>query len=285
VSRIAYVNGRYRPVADAAVSIDDRAFTFGDGVYEVCEVCGGAVIEEGRHLARLGRSLDAIRIGWPIGERSLRVVMREIVRRNRVRNGLVYVQVTRGAARRDHGFPASDVKPSLVVSARSLDPAVNAARAEAGVAVIAVPETRWAQPRIKTLQLLPNVLAKQAARDAGAFEAWFVDRDGLVTEGASTNAWIVTREGGLVTHQADDAILPGVARSVLIEVAAELDLRLEQRPFTLAEAYGAREAFLSSSTTIALPVVLLNGKRIGNGQPGPVVLALRRAFRAVAEAS
>ena len=204
VSRIAYVNGQYVPGAKAAVSIDDRAFTFGDGVYEVCEVNGGALIEEARHLARLRRSLAALRIPWPVGERALRIVMREIVRRNRVRDGLVYLQISRGAARRDHGFPPEGTKPGLVVSARPLDAAVGAARAATGVSVLTLPDQRWARPDIKTLQLLPNVLAKQSAREAGAFEAWFVDRAGFVTEGASTNAWIVTADGALVTRQADE---------------------------------------------------------------------------------
>jgi len=285
VSRIAYVNGRYVPRAQASVSIDDRAFTFGDGVYEVCEVSAGALIEETRHLARLARSLAAVRISWPIGEESLRLVMREIVRRNRVRDGLVYLQVSRGAARRDHGFPASGVRPGLVVVARSLDPAVGAARAAAGVAVVTLPDQRWGRPDIKTLQLLPNVLAKQAAREAGAFEAWFVDRAGFVTEGASTNAWIVTPEGGLVTRQADEAILHGVTRAALIDVVGKLGLRLEERPFTPHEALGAREAFVSSATTIAMPVVSIDGQAIGGGRPGPVVAALRRAFREHAQAS
>jgi D-alanine transaminase len=285
VSRIVYVNGRYVPLAHAVVSVNDRALTFGDGVYEVCEVSGGALIEETRHLDRLGRSLDGVRIDWPIGRAALRTVMREVVRRNRVRDGLVYLQVSRGAARRDHGFPPAGVRPGLVVSARALDPAVGAARAAAGVAVVTVPETRWAHPHIKTLQLLPNVLAKQAARDAGAFEAWFVDRDGFVTEGTSTNAWIVTPDGALVTRQADDSILHGVKRAALITVAGGLGLRLVERPFSPAEATAAREAFFSSATTLAMPVVSLDGRTIGDGRPGPVALALRKAFRERAQRS
>jgi D-alanine transaminase len=279
VSRIAYVNGRYRPLAEAQVSVDDRAFTFGDGVYEVCELSDGALIEEKRHLDRLGRSLAALRIDWPIGREALKLVMREVVRRNRVRDGLVYLQVSRGAARRDHGFPPAGVRPGLVVAARPLDPSINAARAAAGVAVVTAPEIRWAHPHIKSLQLLPNVLAKQAAREKGAFEAWFVDRDGFVTEGASTNAWIVTGDGTLVTRQADDAILHGVTRAALIELAAGLGLTLVERPFTPEEAKRAQEAFLSSATTIAMPVVKLDGAPIGDGRPGPVTLALRAAFR------
>ena len=240
MSRIAYVNGQYVPGAKAAVSIDDRAFTFGDGVYEVCEVNGGALIEEARHLARLRRSLAALRIPWPVGERALRIVMREIVRRNRVHDGLVYLQISRGAARRDHGFPPEGTKPGLVVSARPLDPAVGAARAATGVSVLTLPDQRWARPDIKTLQLLPNVLAKQSARDAGAFEAWFVDRAGFVTEGASTNAWIVTADGALVTRQADEAILNGVTRSAL-----DRDRRQagpSPRGATVHAARGARRA-------------------------------------------
>ncbi len=280
MSRFAYVNGRYLRLAEAVVSIDDRAFTFGDGVYEVCEVSRGALIEEQRHLDRLDRSLAALRIDWPLGREALRLVMREVVRRNRVRDGLVYLQVSRGAARRDHGFPPPGVRPGLVVAARPLDPAVNAARAAVGVKVVTVPEARWAHPRVKTLQLLPNVLAKQTAREAGAFEAWFVDRDGFVTEGASTNAWIVTGDGALVTRQADEAILHGVTRAALIELARSLGLALVERPFTPEEAVAAREAFLSSATTIAMPVVSLDGRPIGDGRPGPVTLALRNAFLA-----
>ena len=283
--RIAYVNGRYMPVLTAAVSINDRAFTFGDGVYEVCEVRRGALIDETRHLARLGRSLAALRILWPIGEPGLRAVIRETVRRNRVRDGLVYLQVTRGVARRDHGFPDAGVKAGLVVTARPLDLGASDARAAEGVAVITLPDGRWAHPDIKTLQLLPNVLAKQAAREATAFEAWFVDREGFITDGASTNAWIITREGAIVTRQTDGAILRGVARATLFDVARKLALRLEERPFTPEEAYGAREAFFSSATTIAMPVVTIDGRTIGEGRPGPVVLALRREFHSVAEKS
>lgn len=285
MSRVVYVNGRYAPVARAVVSIDDRAFTFGDGVYEVCEVSGGVLIEETRHLARLGRSLAAVRIAWPIGEKALRLVMREVVRRNRVRDGLVYVQVSRGAARRDHGFPPAGTKPGLVVAARPLDPAAGAGRAVAGVPVVTLPDERWARPDIKTLQLLPNVLAKQTAREAGAFEAWFVDRAGFITEGASTNAWIVTEEGALVTRQADRAILHGVTRAALIDAARRLGLRLEERPFTRAEAQSAREAFFSSATTLATPVIAIDGKPIADGRPGKVARQLRQSFRDFAERS
>lgn len=284
MSRIAYINGRFLPRAEAGVSIDDRALYFGDGVYEVCQIRRGALIDEARHLERLGRSLDALRIEWPIGEPALRGVLREVVARNRVRDGLVYLQISRGVARRDHGFPAA-TKPGLTVSARSIDPDVGEANAARGVKVITLPDQRWGRPDIKTLQLLPNVLAKQAAREAGAYEAWFVDSAGDVTEGASTNAWIVSTNGALVTRRADRAILAGVTRATLIDVAENLGARLEERAFSREEAFRAREAFFSSATMIAMPVVAIDGQTIAHGKPGALTLALRRKFHEIAALS
>jgi D-alanine transaminase len=284
MSRIAYVNGRYVRHAEAGISIDDRAVNFGDGVYEVCEVRSGALIDEARHMARLARSLEALRIAAPVGEAALRGILREVATRNRVRDGIVYLQVSRGVARRDHGFPAA-VKPGLIVTAKSIDPRLGEANAVRGVRVITLPDERWARPEIKSLQLLPNVLAKQAAREAGAFEAWFLDADGFVTEGASTNAWIVAQDGALVTRQADRAILRGVTRATLIDVAAREGARFEERAFSLAEALRAREAFFSSASTIAMPVVTIDGQPIGDGKPGPVTSALRRRFHEVAARS
>ena len=282
MSRIAYVNGRYIRHAEAGVSIDDRALYFGDGVYEVCEVRGGAPIDEPRHLARLWRSLAELRIAAPMAEAPLRRVMREVIARNLVRDGIVYLQVSRGVAKRDHGFPAASTKPSLTVTAKSLDPRTGEANAAKGVKVITLPDQRWAHPHIKTLQLLPNVLAKQAAREAGAYEAWFVDANGFITEGASTNAWIVGAGGALITRPADESILRGVTRTTLIDVAAKLGVTLEERAFSREEALKAREAFFSSATTIAMPVVAIDGQAIGDGRPGEVTLALRRAFHDVA---
>ena len=282
MSRIAYVNGRYLRHAEAGVSIDDRAFVFGDGVYEVCEVRGGALIDEDRHLARLARSLALLRIEAPLREAALRRVLREVVARNRVRDGLVYFQISRGAARRDFGFPAA-ARPGLVVTAKSLDPAPNAARAQKGIAVVTAPDERWAHPHIKSLNLLPNALAKQRAREAGAFECWLIDRDGFVTEGASSTAWIVTQAGRLVTRPLDGAILPGVTRATLIDVAADLGLALEERPFRLEEALGAREALMSSATTIVLPIVAIDGRTVGDGRPGPTAQALRHRFPDIAQ--
>jgi D-alanine transaminase len=281
--RIAYVNGRYLPARDALVSVEDRGYQLSDGVYEVCEVRGGAIIDERRHLERLRRSLGELRIALPLSPRALSVIMRETMRRNRVRDGIVYVQMTRGVARRDFAFPPPGTKPSLVVTARNLDPWGNEKKAEQGLAVVTVLESRWARPDIKSIALLPNVLAKQAARDRGAAEAWFVDRNGRVTEGASSNAWIVTPDGKVVTRPADNGILRGITRTVLIEAIAAQNLLFEERPFTVEEAYGAREAFVTAASQIVMPVVRIDDRLIGGGSPGPVARALRECFHRHAE--
>ncbi|MEJ0012836.1 MAG: D-amino-acid transaminase [Bauldia sp.] len=275
MSRVAYVNGRYVPHGMAAVHIEDRGYQLADGVYEVCEVRGGRLIDEARHMARLARSLGELRITAPVGPAALGVILREVVRRNRVAEGLAYVQLTRGVAPRDHGFPAKPVRAALVVTARTISLAARDARAAKGVAVITTPETRWARVDIKTIGLTANVLAKQAAHEAGAFEAWFVDRDGFVTEGSSSNAWIVTKQGAVVTRPADTAILRGVTRSLLIDILKREKLTFEERPFSVKEALIAREAFLTSATTAATPIVAIDGKAVGDGKPGPVATALR----------
>lgn len=283
MSRIAYVNGRYVRLREAAVNVEDRAFQLGDGVYEVCEVRAGRLIDEARHMARLERSLKAIQIEQPMDRAAIGVVLRELVRRNRVENGIAYLQVTRGVAPRNHAFPLKPVKPGMVGTARSLDTAQGTARAETGIAVITVPDNRWGRVDIKTVGLLPNVLAKQTARAAGAYEAWFVDRDGSVTEGASTNAWIVTGDGRLVTRQTDHGILPGITRSVLMDMLQPEGLTVEERAFTVEEALRAREAFISAASTIVMPVVSIDGAMVGSGKPGPVAKRLRAAFHRHAE--
>jgi len=285
MSRIAYVNGRYLPLAQASVNIEDRGYQFSDGVYEVCEVRGGRLIDERRHMARLAFSLSELRIAMPMSEAALSAVLHEVVRRNRVRWGIVYLQIGRGVARRDHAFPPAGTAPSLVVTARNMDFAAAEAMAENGVAVVSVPESRWARVDIKSVSLLPNVLAKQAAREQGAREAWFVDSEGRVTEGSSSNAWIVTRDGKVVTRQADHGILKGITRTVVIAAIAGQGLKLEERAFTLKEAQEAREAFITSASQIVLPVVKIDGKPVGNGAPGLVATALRRDFHLHAEAS
>jgi D-alanine transaminase len=282
--RIAYVNGRYVAHADAAVHIEDRGYQFADGVYEVCEVARGFIVDMPRHLARLNRSLTELSIDWPVSQGVLPLLLREVVRRNHVANGLVYVQVTRGVASRDFVFPA-DTLSSLVITARKADPAAATKRAETGIKVITVPENRWDRVDIKSVGLLPNVLAKQKAKEAGAQEAWFVDADGTVKEGGSSNAWIITRDGVLVTRPADHGILRGITRTTLFEVAAKLGLTIEERGFSVAEAKAAREAFVSSATTIALPIVAIDGVPVANGHPGSITLSLRQAFFDVAEKS
>lgn len=280
--RIAYVNGRYVPHRDAAIHIEDRGYQFADGVYEVCEVARGNLMDVTRHLDRLDRSLRELRIDWPMHRSALVMVMREVVTRNGVSNGLVYVQVTRGVASRDFVFPENTV-PAVIVTAKKVDPALAARRAETGIKVITLPESRWDRVDIKSVGLLPNVLAKQAAKEAGAQEAWFVDADGNVKEGGSSNAWIITKDGCLVTRPAEHGILRGITRTTLFEVAAKLGLRIEERGFSVAEAKAAREAFISSATTIAMPVVEVDGSPIANGHPGSVVQSLRQAFFDVAE--
>jgi len=283
MSRIAYVNGRYLPMRSAFVHIEDRGYQFGDGVYEVCEVREGRLIDERRHLARLKRSLEALRIRAPMSPKALGVVLREVIARNRIGYGIVYLQVTRGVARRDLAFPAPEVPPSLVVTARPLNGRRNEALAAAGIAVISVADNRWGRVDIKTIGLLPNVLARQAALEQGARDAWFVDKDGAVTESASANAWIVTPAGAVVTRPADHGILRGITRTVLFDVVKAQGLVVEERPFTLEEARAAREAFVTAASQIVLPVVRIDGHAIGDGKPGPIATALRREFHRYAE--
>src|SRR3569833_3571613 len=283
MSRIAYVNGRYLPHAQAAVSIEDRGYQFAAGVYEVCEVNGGRLVDETRHMARLDRSLRELRMARPMSAKALPHVLRETVRRNRVREGIVYVQVTRGIAPRDFPFPAACTRSSLVVTSRSFDRARLEQQAEKVIDVVSVPDVRWQRVDIKSVALLPNVLAKQAARDKGAREAWMVDGQGRVTEGASSNAWIVTRDGVLGTRPLDTGILPGITRSVVMDELKAQCIKVEERAFTVEEAYAAREAFVTSASQIVMPVVSIDGKPVGNGAPGLLTSGLRRDYHGHAE--
>lgn len=283
MSRIAYVNGRYVPHNSASVHIEDRGYQFADGVYEVCEVARGYIIDMPRHLDRLGRSLGELRISWPMGRKPLEMVLREVVRRNKVVNGLVYLQVTRGVAKRDHFFPAADTAPAIVVTAKRTDPRAASKKAAKGISVITVPENRWERVDIKSVGLLPNVLARQKAKEAGAQEAWFLDTDGTVKEGAATNAWIVTGEGVLVTRPAESGILRGITRATVMDIAARHNIKVEERAFSVEEALSAREAFITAATTVVMPVVAIDGHPVANGHPGSVALSLREAFFDVAE--
>lgn len=281
--RIAYVNGRYVRHADAAVHIEDRGYQFADGVYEVCEVARGYIVDMTGHLDRLSRSLRELSIAWPVNRRVLPKLVAEVVHRNRVTNGLVYLQVTRGVAPRDHVFPSPGTPPSLVITAKRTSPEAAAKRAEAGIKVITVPENRWNRVDIKTVGLLPNVLARQKAKEAGAQEAWFVDGDGTVKEGAATNAWIVTADGTLVTRPADHGILRGITRGTVMKVAEKLGMKVEERGFSTEEAKRAREAFITAATTVVMPVVAIDGEPVANGHPGSVATSLRQAFFDIAE--
>ena len=281
--RFAYVNGRYVRHADAAVHIDDRGLVFADAVYEVCQVQQGFIVDLTRHLDRLDRSLGEIRIRPPMPRAALTGIMREVLRRNRVVNGMVYLQVTRGRAKRDHVFPSPEVRASLIVTAKAMNPAVNAAKYAAGIKAVTVADNRWGRVDIKTVGLLPNVLARQQAKEAGAQEAIFVDADGNVTEGGATNLWIVDRAGKLATRPADHAILRGVTRTTLLDVAKKLGIDVEERRFSVADMLEAREVFITGATTICLPVVSIDGQTIANGHPGMTAQKIRDAFFAVAE--
>lgn len=283
MSRIAYVNGAYVPHADAGVHIEDRGYQFADGVYEVCEVRHGYIVDLTRHLDRLGRSLSELRIDWPMNRAALVHVIREVIRRNRVRNGLFYMQVTRGVARRDHVFPVAETRPSVVVTAKRTDAAAIARKATHGIAAITVPENRWDRVDIKSVGLLPNVLARQKAKEEGAQEAIFVDADGTVKEGAATNVWIVDRDGNLRTRPAEHGILKGITRTTLMDVAVPLGLKIEERAFSVEEMLAAREVFITAATSICFPVVSIDGKPIGNGHPGSIAQNIREAFFGVAE--
>ena len=285
MTRVAYVNGAYRPYDQAYVHIEDRGFQFADGVYEVCEVKDGHLIDERRHIDRLYRSLDELRINAPKGRRAFGVILRETVRRNRVGQGFVYLQVTRGAARRDFAFPGSDTPASVVCFARIKSSAAAEQRAANGITVTTMPDIRWRRTDIKTVSLLPNALARQAALDAGAQEAWLVDEAGFVTEGASCNAWIITETGELITRPADSGILRGITRTVLIELIGEHGLNLVERAFTVAEAKAAKEAFNSSATGLIMPVIAIDGAPVGDGKPGFQTLKFRRLFHNFAESS
>lgn len=284
MSRVVYVNGRYLPHSEASVHAEDRGFQFGDAVYEVCEVRDGMIIDETRHMQRLERSLSELGIPQPMTSQAWHRVLRETVRRNRVTNGSVYLQVSRGAGPRDFLFSGVRTGPTVVCLARPTSFAKQSAAAEKGIAVITHPDIRWGRCDIKTVMLLPASLAKEKARETGAQEAWLVDRDGFVTEGGSSNAWIITADGQLLTRPVDNAILRGVTRTTLGDVIQREGLRLTERSFTVAEAKAAKEAFITSATNLVMPVVKIDDTTIGSGKPGQLTLKLRAIFHEVAEA-
>jgi D-alanine transaminase len=280
MSRIAYVNGRYVPHRAAEVHIEDRGYQFADGIYEVVAVRRGHLVDEIPHLDRLDRSLREMRMAAPMARAPLRHALREVIRRNRVSDGIVYLQVTRGVAPRDHAFPKA-ARPALVITAKRAPPKL--AQMEKGVGVVTVPDIRWKRRDIKTVNLTANVLAKQQALDAGAFDAWLVDEQGMVSEGTASNAWIVTKAKELVTHTPDYTILNGITRLAVKALAEKEGYRFVERPFSLDEAKGAAEAFITGTTSWVTPVIAIDGKPIADGRPGPLTRALQRLYAAHAD--
>jgi D-alanine transaminase len=277
MSRIAYVDGRYVPLGEPAIAIQDRGYQFADGVYEVIPVLGGRLVDAPRHLRRLERSLGELRIPAPLSGGALSVVMAEVLRRNRVRDGLLYLQISRGVARREHPFPTR-ARPVLVVTARS-GPGFPEDLDTWAVAAITHPDQRWARCDIKSIALLPNVLARQAAREVGAYEAILLDGAGMVTEGAASTVWVVDAAGVLRTRPLDWAILPGCTREALLACLAESNLAFAERAVSVEELRTAREIFLTSATSYVRPVIRLDGAPVGEGKVGPVARALHALLR------
>ena len=278
MSRIAYVNGQYLSHSHAGVHVEDRGYQFSDGIYEVCEVRDGKIIDMGGHLDRLERSANELEISLPNRRKTIEIIIEEMRQKNRVQNGIVYIQVTRGVSPRNHLFPSTSTPASMVMTAKSTSREASDKKAATGVGVITVPDNRWDRVDIKTVALLPNVLAKQKAHEAGAFEAWFFDADGNITEGSSTNAWIVTKDNVLVTRDASRGILKGITRGTTIAVAESLQLKIEERRFTVEEAKQAKEAFITAATTICVPVTKIDGQPVGDGKVGDISRSLRAHF-------
>jgi D-alanine transaminase len=270
---VAYVNGRYRALGQAAVNVEDRGLQFGDGIYEVVYVQDGRLIDAQLHMARLQRSLREIDILLSLSSAALEIVMREVLRRNRISTGLLYLQVSRGVARRDHAFPATPVRPSLIVTARHRPAPPRDAAAWAGSA-ITLPDERWARCDIKSTNLLANVLAKQKAREAGAYEAILYDAAQTITEGASSSVWMVDSVGTLRTRKLGHEILPGCTRAALLDELSAGNIAVSETAFTLAELRGAREIFVTSATSFVKPIIRLDGAPVDDGVPGPVTTAL-----------
>lgn len=281
MSRIVYVNGEYLPEEDAKISVFDRGFLFADGVYEVSAVLNAKMIDNAQHLARLERSMKELQIAPPLSLEGIESVQREIIERNALEEGLIYLQVTRGAADRDFPYPKA-AKSSLVMFTQAKNITTNPV-AERGISVITLPDIRWERRDIKTVGLLAAAMAKQAALDAGADDAWMVE-DGCVTEGSSNNAYIVTFDGKIVTRELSNKILHGITRRAILKIAQQEGLEIEERAFTPEEAQGAAEAFSTSASALVMPVVKIDGHILSNGSPGPVTRKLRELYLEMARA-
>jgi D-alanine transaminase len=277
LDQIAYVNGSFVPLTEAKISILDRGFLFADGIYEVAAVLDGKLVDNASHLARLKRSVGEISLALPETLERIEEIQKELVARNHLVNGMVYLEVTRGADKgRDFAFPKGDVSPTLIMFVTVKD-IVKAPSAEAGIGIITVPDLRWVRRDIKSVALLAQVLAKQAAAEAGAGEAWMIE-DGKVTEGGSSSAFILTKDDVLVTRQNGSEILPGCTRKAVVKLAEERQLRVEERPFTIEEALAAKEVFITSATLFVQPVVSIDGKKVADGKPGPMTRRLREIY-------
>lgn len=274
--RTVYVNGEYVPEDEAKVSVFDRGFLFADGVYEVTTVLDGKLIDFPGHMARLSRSLGELEMQAPASEEQLLEIHRQLVRENDLTNGLIYLQVTRGAADRDFLYPAPDTPPTLVLFTQAKDPLENAL-AKTGARVVTVDDIRWGRRDIKTVQLLYPSMAKMMAKNAGVDDAW-LQEEGMVTEGTSNNAWIVTEGGTIVTRNLSTSILHGITRASVLKCAELLQMKVEERPFTVEEAQKAREAFITSASSFVCPVVEIDGSKLGDGKPGPVTAKLREIY-------
>ena len=279
MSHIAYVNGRYLPQNHASVHIEDRGYQFADGIYEVICIWNGLPVDYAGHLARLNRSLAELSMRSPASAGALTLILKEIVRRNHIDKGTIYIQVNRGVAPRAHAFPGEGVKPSVVVTAKHGAGSPESV-AEAGVKVITAVDQRWDRCDIKSVGLLANALAKQAATEAKAYEALLHTSDGTVTEASVSNAWMVTPDKVIVTHPATQAILGGITRATVIKIARAAGYQVKERPFTLAEARKAKEVFLTGTTTFVMPVVQIDERPVANGAPGTIALDLRQRYRA-----
>ena len=278
VPKISFVNGNYLPHEKATIPIEDRGLQFSDAVYEVISFFGAQPLDIGPHLDRLKMSLEALAINFEVRNDYFQTLVENLIAKNNLSEGIIYIQVTRGVASRDHAFPEGDITPTVIATARPLEMEAIRARLNGGVKIITVKENRWARPDIKSTSLLGNILAKQAAAKAGAYEAVYYGEDGFVTEGTSSNIWMITGEGVLVTRKTDGKILPGITRKAVVEGLKGAVSGIEQRPFNLEDLKTAREIILTSTTSFVMPVVDLDGNKVGSGKPGPVTKILQKAY-------